>query len=272
MLHHQAYGNQFNTMSPSFPADAKYTTISASDLAARQQTFASDGDAIFLPKHEGRSYESASLFLAPPAAPQANPFFSSQQQQQMRGVHVNNMANNVNVPHSLTPSPGPGPHNPNNSQVLHHLLSSQSFSVPLQRTGNLVTNNDTRNSHTSGGSPGSIESSVLTNQSTFYQQEPSSIANKTNLPLIPDIRKVRGSIAKHLARNDHHCAQKLIFVSHVPAARMCKNPKSGHMDISMTIVIRTSSTNNDSNSSHTVYKWYSDLISMHERLGINQYK
>lgn len=207
-----------------------------SDIStSRQQAFASDGDAIFQPTKvapEPSAKEYESPFISPPTAPQTNPFSPQQQPQQ-------------------------GPFAPDISRL------------PLLRTGHIGKGiSENRN-----GSPElSIETSSHTHLST------SRMANSTtaSLPLIPDIKKEnnqRSTFASVQAQHASNYTLSINFSPQLSSAQLATNSK-GQLDITLKIILRLVSPrsgSSDFESTHFVSKWYSDLRSMHEKLGLNSH-
>jgi len=247
-------------MSPSGPTSAKNNSA-LNDLSldsSRQQTFASAGDAVFMPKNSAdhlsfRPHDNP--FLSAPLAPLENPFMASQT------------------------SPPNGNATDGNPQITSFRHNSQESMQPLPRTG-IALSNDTRHSSPSL-SVGSA--SVMTSQQSQQQHvvQDQHYQNNHSLPLIPDIKKdmhkhsvQRESAPTQGLKNENHYQLKVLFSTRIANAYVRKNPKNGYFDVWMKIMMQASPTGNsaiDSKATHIIHKWYSELSTVHERLNLSQH-
>jgi len=227
---------------------------------SRQQAFASEGDALFLPTNgadEPPSFRphDSNPFLSAPSAPLVNPFMN----------HTS-----PNPPSEKTPDI--------NTQQANFRHDSQASNLPLPRTG-FQLSSDTRHSSPSQ-SVGSA--SVLTNHvhdQKFVNNH--NLPRNPSLPLIPDIRSElpkhsvpRANIPSLGLKNENHYQLKILFSTHIANANLRKNPKNGHFDILMKIIMQARPADNaalNSKATHMVHKWYSELNGVHGRLGLSQH-
>ena len=247
---------QLVPMSPSGPTSEKYNSAvdDISRDSSRQQTFASEGDAVFMPKNSAnqpsfRPHDNP--FLSAPLAPLANPF----------------MVSKTSPPNGNAPDGNP--------QIMSFRQNSQESFQPLPRTG-VSLSNDTRHRTSPTLSVGSA--SVTTSQSQKHVVQDQHFQNSHSLPLIPDIKKEmhsaqRDSDPTHGLKNENHYQLKVLFSTRIANAYVRKNPKNGHFDVGMKIMMQASPTGNsamDSKATHIIHKWYSELSTVHERLNLSQ--
>lgn len=247
---------QLVPMSPSGPTSEKYNSA-VNDFvsleSSRQQTFASEGDAVFMPNNSANQPSfrpHANPFLSAPLAPLANPF----------------MVSKTSPPNGNAPDGNP--------QIMSFRHNSEESFQPLPRTG-ISLSNDTR--HSSPSVPvGSA--SVITTQSQQHVVQDQHFQSNHSLPLIPDIKKdmhsaQRESAPTHGLKNENHYQLKVLFSTSIANAFVRKNPKNGHFDVGMKIMMQASTTGNsamDSKATHIIHKWYSELSTVHERLNLSQ--
>jgi len=286
------------------------------DHASRQQTFASEGDAIFLPKTaetlptgrplpfvdaSSKSNPYAS-FAAPPTMRNPNPFSNNQaqaqgqvqvsRQQQQQAQQQQQPQSHLNMIGSTKPT------SPNSHSPINPFLSQSSNGVSLLRTGTSTSEarGSTRSSpslsvESTVGSPTQSRGKMSMNMS--HQDASTTSTGSSTLPPIPDITSSNGQHAGQASTtrrsascvsissscqsqsnsNDGNGKGPLSFAPFISTAQMRNHPKTGHADILLQVIIQVSSTHGgigNARTSHTIYKWYSDLRAMHERCGIHQ--
>lgn len=177
--------------------------IEDEDSNSRQQAFASDGDAVFLPVKRPNTFSSNS----------ASVFGNSNE------AHV---LNNQNL--SLSPIRNIDPIFSRTGTSIHDSIypntRSPSLSSTDSSTGNLVRGSK-------------------------------SLA-------MPDVHSTSLSIENAFNNST------ILLTFQVPLSEVCKNPKSGNLDVLINIVVQIKSTSNIQ-SFHSVRKWYSDLLMLHKR-------
>ncbi len=273
-------------MAPSGQREAtKYVGQHDHDYASRQQTFASDGDAIFFPKSTdpaptARPFESSSGTNSAHLLPRSslgNPFSNNQPQVSQQQQHPQPQHQFSSLTPTTQPNSSPESQSPN-----RFLAAQASNGVPLLRTGAIhEARGSTRSSPSlsvESAAGGSAPSSVQMNAS--YQD---SSMNSATLPTIPDIRNERlGNIPQSSRRStsvvsmssqSSDGSSRISFSFFTPSTHVRNNPKNGMMDILLQIIVQVSSIRggvSNAKTSHTIYKWYSDLRTVHERYGIHQ--
>jgi hypothetical protein len=310
MICYEWRGSEEDTMGPSTGPIGQHERDR--DHASRQQTFASEGDAIFLPKTaetlptgrplpfvdaSSKSSNPYASFAAPPTMRNPNPFSNNNQvqarQQQQQAQQQQQTQSHFNMLGSTKPT-SPNSHSP----TTNPFLSQSSNGVSLLRTG--TSTSEARGSTRSSPSL-SVESTVgSTAQSSVkmsmsHQDASTTSTGSSTLPPIPDITSSNGQQAGQASTtrrsssfvsisssnqsqsnsNDGNGNGKgpLSFAPFISTAQMRNHPKTGHADILLQVIIQVSSTHGgigNARTSHTIYKWYSDLRAMHERCGIHQ--
>ena len=202
-----------------------------SDISAsRQQAFASDGDAIFQP---------TKIVSEPSAVEYESPFISP------------------------PTAPQTNPFSPSQQG----LFAPTTSKLPLLRTGHIGKGiSENRN--------GSPELSIETSSQTQLSASRAGNSTTTSLPLIPDIKKEnsqRSTFASVQAQHASNYTLSINFSPQLSSAKLATNSK-GQLDITLEIILRLLSPrsgSSDFESTYFVSKWYSDLRSMHEKLGLN---
>lgn len=204
------------------------------DLSAalRQQTFASDGDAIFMPggMDNIRGSKNDNPFQSVPTVPLANPFSTA-----------------PSTVSGSTPSTSQQSSFRGTSSMLRHdcspTLSADSASVLSQ----------------------SRNGSFVQVEQAFTQQ-----TNKQHLPCIPNIQKEHGSAMN--ANAAHVPSPELLFQVKLARTSLENNPKLRRSDVLMKISVHIKSgkaNTMNTSSTHIVQKWYTDLGRVHEHLGLS---